>query len=67
VFRSADNSFTISGVKLRQLMDALPTGMLNISVNLVSADGEFAAVYEFAVSRGVHEATRPSARPQQDR
>lgn len=62
VFHAADNSFTISGVKLRQLMEALPTGILNISVNFVSADGEFAAVYEFAAFRRVQGLTGSSVR-----
>lgn len=50
-FNPADNSFTIGGAKLQQLMAALPPGALNLSLNFVSADGEFAAVYEMLASR----------------
>lgn len=56
VFHPEDNSFTISGTRLQQLMDALPAGALDISVNFVSADGKFAAVYQFEGSRRVHAA-----------
>jgi hypothetical protein len=45
-FNPADNSFTISGAKLQQLMAVLPRGALDVSLNFVSADGEFAAVYQ---------------------
>ena len=50
-FNPADNSFTISGTKLQQLMAALPPGALNVSLNFVSADGEFAAVYQMLAIR----------------
>jgi hypothetical protein len=50
-FNPADNSFTISGPKLQQLMAALPRGALDVSLNFVSADGEFAAVYQMLAVR----------------
>lgn len=64
VFHPADNSFTISDVKLQQLTDALPAGTLDISVNFVSADGEFAAVYQFQGSKRAQDAPAAAARRQ---
>lgn len=45
-FDPVAGSFTIQGAKLQQLLAALPSGALNVSLNFVSADGEFAAVYQ---------------------
>lgn len=50
-FDRTTNSFTIAGARLRQFLDALPSGPLQMSVNVVSADGEFAAVYEMPALR----------------
>lgn len=47
VFNAVDSSFSISGNALQQLLDALPSGSLNVAVNFVSKDGEFASTYEF--------------------
>lgn len=64
VFHPADNSFTISDGKLQQLMDALPAGTLDISVNFVSADGEFAAVYQFEGSQRTKDVPATAVRRQ---
>lgn len=55
-FNAAENSFTISGSKLRALVANLPEGELEVSVNFVSADGAFAAIYQFLAhgSSGSH-------------
>lgn len=45
VFNPADSSFSISGPAMQQLLGALPTGALNMVLNFVSKDGEFAVVY----------------------
>jgi hypothetical protein len=55
IFDAADNSFSISGKALQQLSNALPPGSLNVTINLVSKDGEFAANYEFLAIK--HSAT----------
>lgn len=62
VFNPVDNSFTIRGAKLTELMAALPAGTLNVSVNFVSADGEFAAVYQFECSKRVNVASTVNIR-----
>lgn len=51
VFDPRDNSFSISGDRLTQFMAALPAGALEVSINFVSADGEFAAVYDLLALR----------------
>jgi hypothetical protein len=50
-FNAADNSFTISGTKLQQLMAVLPKGALTVLFNFVSKDGEFAVSYELLAIR----------------
>ncbi|MBY0242265.1 MAG: hypothetical protein K2X55_23430, partial [Burkholderiaceae bacterium] len=47
----ATTTFTISGNKLQQLLAVLPSGALNLLLNFVSADGEFASAYEFLAIR----------------
>lgn len=64
VFHPAENSFTISDAKLQQLMDALPAGTLDISVNFVSADGEFAAVYQFEGAKRIQDGPAAAVRGQ---
>ncbi|WP_371765579.1 M48 family metalloprotease [Massilia sp.] len=50
-FNAAENSFNIRGRKLHQLLENLPDGPLEVSVNFVSADGEFAAIYQFSARK----------------
>lgn len=45
VFDAADSSFSISGTVLQQLLSALPNGDLDVGLNFVSKDGEFAVSY----------------------
>lgn len=47
VFNAADTSFSISGPVLQNLLNVLPAGSLNVIMNFVSKDKEFASVYEF--------------------
>jgi len=62
-FNAAENSFTISGRKLQKFLENLPDGPLEVSVNFVSADGEFAAIYQFSA----HKPRRRTASDTRDR
>lgn len=52
-FHPRENRFSIEGARLRRLMTALPAGAVTLTLNFVSADGEFAAAYDLlAIARG---------------
>lgn len=52
-YNVADASFTIPGAALQQAMAGLPNGNLNMSLNFVSKDGEFAVTYDLlAIKQG---------------
>lgn len=50
-FEPHGNRFTIEGDRLARLMAALPGGALDVSLNFVSADGEFAVAYDLLALR----------------
>lgn len=50
VFNPTDSSFSISSPTMQQLLSALPTGPLNMVLNFVSKDGEFAVSYDMLVT-----------------
>ena len=53
VFNQADTSFSISGNAMQQLLAAMPSGALSVSLNFVSMDGKFTAVYDMlAIKQG---------------
>ncbi len=45
-FNAADASFTVSAAALRRALAGIPDGSVSLSLNIVSKDGEFAAVYD---------------------
>ena len=53
VYNPADASFSISGAALQQALSSMPNGTLNMSLNFVSKDGEFAVTYDLlAIKQG---------------
>lgn len=52
-FKPADNSFVVPAAVMPQLLAALPNGALELMLNFVSKDGEFAESYDMlAVKQG---------------
>ena len=53
VYNPADASFSITGAAMQQALSGMPNGTVNMSLNFVSKDGEFAITYDMlAIKQG---------------